>query len=364
MTSLRERLGRGVLLLNEGGGPWGGRSGGSGGGGNSGGSGNGNGSGGPPNPWRQPPEGERPRGGKGPSALDELLKRGRNVRGRMPGGADGPRLLAYGLVGLIVLWIALTSSHLIQPAERGVVTRVGRYSHTLNPGFSFTLPAPFDRVKTIDVQNIRTVSIPDGGGERLVMTGDQNIIDVEYQVRWSIRDPERYLFQSVDPDETIKRIAESAMRAAIANVTLTDAIGSGRASIEQEVQTRMQALLDRYAMGVTIQGVAIKASPPEKVVDAFNKVSAAQQAALTSVNQARAYASQVLNQAQGGAAAFDAVYAQYKLAPEVTRRRMYYETMEQVLSKVDKTVVETPGVLPYLPLPGGKKAAPAPEPQP
>lgn len=275
----------------------------------------------------------------------------------MPGGDAGPRLIGYALVGVIALWLALTSTHFIQPAERGVVTRLGRYSHTLNPGMSFTLPAPFDRVRTIDVQNIRTISIPEGAGERLVMTGDKNIIDVEYQVRWNIRDPERWLFQSVDPQDTIKSVAESAMRAAIANVPLTDAIGPGRAGIEQEVQMRMQALLDRYGLGVTIQGVAIKAQPPEKVVDAFNKVSAAQQAAVTSVNQARAYASQVLNQAQGGAAAFDAVYEQYKLAPDVTRRRMYYETMEQVLARVDKTIVEAPGVVPYLPLPGVKKQA-------
>ena len=360
MTSLSEMRGRLGQLLNEGGGPWGGRGSGSGGGSDGNGSGGG-GSGGPRNPWNQPPEGDKPRGpgGKGPSALDELLRRAKGVRGQMPGGGGSDaigRWAAYGIAALIGLWIVLTSTHFVQPAERGVVTRMGKYSHTLNPGMSFTLPAPFDAVTTIDVDNIRTISIPEGAGERLVLTGDQNIIDVEYQVRWKIRNPELFLFQSVDTEGTIKNVADSALRATMANVSLNDAIGSGRAGIEQEVATRMQALLENYRTGVVIQGVTIKAAPPEKVVDAFNKVSAAQQAALTSVNQARAYASQVTNQAQGGAAAFDAVYAQYKLAPEVTRRRMYYETMEQVLSKVDKTVVEVPGIAPYLPLPAVKRS--------
>jgi membrane protease subunit HflK len=122
----------------------------------------------------------------------------------------------------------------------------------------------------------------------------------------------------------------------------------------------MQSLLDKYRSGVKIQGVAVKnAGPPEAVNDAFKEVSAAQQAAQTSVNQANAQAQQVIARAQGEAAAFDRVYGQYKLAPEVTRRRMYYETMEEVLSKVDKTIVETPGVTPYLPLAGAKKI-PAP----
>jgi membrane protease subunit HflK len=126
------------------------------------------------------------------------------------------------------------------------------------------------------------------------------------------------------------------------------------------VTQRMQALLDKYRSGVKIQGVAVKnAGPPEAVNDAFKEVSAAQQAAQTSVNQANAQAQQVIARAQGEAAAFDRVYTQYKLAPEVTRRRMYYETMEDVLSKVDKTIVETPGVTPYLPLAAAKKV-PAP----
>jgi membrane protease subunit HflK len=148
------------------------------------------------------------------------------------------------------------------------------------------------------------------------------------------------------------------MRAVVAGVALDDAIGAGRSTIEQRVELVMQQLLDNYRAGVEVQGVAIKQSdPPAAVTDAFKDVSAAQQEAQSYMNQARAYALQITAKAQGEAAAFDKVYAQYKLSPEVTRRRMYYETMEKVLSKVDKTIVEAPGVTPYLPLPEIQKRA-------
>jgi modulator of FtsH protease HflK len=347
MKTIAEMRAAMIASLNEGGGPWGGR-GGKGGGGDGG----PGGPGGPRNPWNQPPDGDRP-GPRGSSALDELLKRARGVRGQMPGGVGGnpARWIGYALLALLALWVVLTSFHQIEQAERGVVTRLGRYSHTLEPGVSFTLPAPIDRVQTIDVQSIRTIDIPGGTGEKLVLTGDQNLIDLEYTVRWTIRDPEQYFFQSVDPDTTIKSVAESTMRAALANMTFNQAVGTGRNSIQDEVTQRMQAVLDTYRLGVRIQGVAIKQTdPPAAVVDAFKEVSAAQQNAQTSINQSRAYAQQIIQKAQGDAGAFDRVYAQYKLAPEVTRRRMYYETMERVLSKVDKTIVEAPGVTPYLPL--------------
>ena len=153
------------------------------------------------------------------------------------------------------------------------------------------------------------------------------------------------------------------MRASIAEIPLTEAMGgSGRALIEQAVQQRMQAVLDAYRAGVLIQGVEIKkADPPQKVVDAFQKVTVAQQNAQRDMSNAQAWAQQITARAQGDAAAFDKVYVQYKLAPEVTRRRMYYETMERVLSANDKVIVAAPGVNTYLPMPEmRKKAAAAP----
>ncbi|MBA3897726.1 MAG: FtsH protease activity modulator HflK [Sphingomonadaceae bacterium] len=351
--------GRGAALaamLNEGG-PWGGdKPGGGKSGGDSGGSG-----GGPRNPWNMPPDGGKPVRGRGPSAIDALYKRARVGFGGGGGGLPsiGWPVWGYAALGLALLWIAVTCVHRINPQERGVVTRLGKYSRTLDPGVSITFPAPIDRVQTIDVQNIRTINIPEGAGEKLVLTGDQNIIDLDYSVRWNIKSPELYLFQLADPDATITAVAESALRAAVANVSLNDAIGSGRTGIEAEVAQRMQLLLDRYRAGVRIQGVAIKrADPPDAVNDAFKAVSAAQQEAQTSINQARAYAQQIIAKAQGDAASFDRVYVQYKLAPEVTRRRMYYETMEEVLAKVDKTIVEPGGVNSYLPLGNGARTTP------
>lgn len=344
-----------IALLNENG-PWGGKGGGKG----SGGSGGGNDGGGPRNPWNLPPEGGK--GGRpGPSALDQLLNQAKGRFGGSGGNLPTPsaRIWGYGALALAVAWLVFTSFHQIAPQERGVVTLFGKYSRTLDPGISMTLPAPFERVQVVDVQSIRNVDVPGGTGEKLVLTKDENIIDLDYSIRWNIKSPEQYLFQLAQPEDTIKAVAESTMRAAVANVNLIDAIGSGRTVVEAEVTQRMQALLDRYGAGVRIQGVAIKrADPPEAVNDAFKEVSAAQQEAQTSVNQANAYAQQILAKAQGEAAAFDRVYVQYKASPEVTRRRMYYETMERVLSKVDKTIVE-PGVTPYLPLQSARPTPPA-----
>jgi membrane protease subunit HflK len=214
----------------------------------------------------------------------------------------------------------------------------------------------------LDVQKIRTENFPEGSGENLVLTSDQNIIDLTYSVRWDIANPRDYAFRLAQPQETVRAAAESAMRAVIADTSLDQALGSGRTGIEQRVQELTQSILNEYRAGVRIQGVAIKqAAPPQQIVDDFNKVTVAQQRAVADVNQARSYAQQVVARAQGEAAQFDKVYEQYRLAPEVTRRRMYYETMEAVLAKSDKTIVETPGVVPYLPLSKGQARPLPPE---
>lgn len=365
-------------LLNEagGGGPWGGAggsgSGGGKGGGGAGGAGGDGGKGGggdglgPRNPWDQPPR-KRPQGGggnggkgpNGPTALDELLRRGREgLNAGMPTPQGRKVWLGLGLL-FLVLWFVMTAFHQIGAQQRGVVTRFGKYVTTMTPGVGLTLPAPIDRVTKVSVDEIREINIDAsgasgaaaGGAQNLMVTGDQNVIDLAYSVRWNIRDPELYLFELAEPDDTIREVAESAMRAEIARVSLNDAIGSQRSQIEGRVQQRMQAILDGYRAGVLIQGVAIKqADPPAAVVAAFKDVSAAQQEVQSYLNTARAYALQLTAKAQGEAAAFDKVYDQYRLAPEVTRKRMYYETMEDVLAKTDKTVVETPGVTSYLPL--------------
>ena len=289
------------------------------------------------------------------SSLDEFLRKSRarwspGGGGGLPGRPDAS-IFVWGIIGLVVLWLLFTSFHVIAPEERGVITRFGRYAGTLEPGVGLTLPSPIDRVQKLDVNNIRTIDLGSPTTEDLMLTGDQNIIDIAYSVRWNIRDPEDYLFEIARPDETIRQVGESAMRAVMSGVSLEDAIGDRRGEIEAEVAQMMQRILNGYNAGVTIQGVAIKkADPPQTVNDAFKDVSAAQQDAQRYINAANAYAQQLRQKAQGEATAFDRIYEQYRLAPEVTRRRMYYETMEEILSKVDKTIIEAPGVTPYLPL--------------
>jgi membrane protease subunit HflK len=344
--------GRGLAAtMNENkGGPWGP----SGGGDGSGDGGGDDKGGGPRSPWGQPPRRRRPVGvTPNLGSIDDFIKKSRErFGGRFPYQEGKPYWL-YGVAVVLLLWLVFTSFHQVGPQKQGVVTLFGKYSRTVGPGVNLTLPWPIESMEKVDGQ-IRLLDIGASGGsqENLILTGDENIIDLAYTVRWKVRDPQLYLFSVKDPDATIQQVAESAMRAAVATVTLDEAIGVGRSAIEGRVQLLMQQVLDRYGAGVQIEGVSIRQSdPPEQVNDAFKAVTAAQQDAQSYTNQARGYAQQVTAQAQGEAAAFDKVYAQYKLAPDVTRRRMYYDTMERVLSKVDKTVIEAPGVVPYLPLP-------------
>jgi len=319
-------------------------------------------------PWGEPARrGRRPGlGATNVSAIEDLLRRGRarfggGDGGGLPGRPDRS-LVLWVILALVLIWLVVTTTHSIAPGQSGVVTTFGRYSRTLGPGVSFTLPSPIERVTKIDVQKIQSIDLGSSNPDDLMLTGDQNLLDLAYQVRWNIRSPELYLFQMADPDETIREVAESAMRAVVSQVTLNDAMGDRRAEIEARVAENMQRILDSYHSGVQVQGIAIKqADPPEAVNDAFKRVTAAQQQAQQFVNNANSYALQLHQKAQGEATAFDKVYAQYKLAPEVTRRRMYYETMEQVLSKIDKTIVEAPGVTPYLPLPQVQKPQPPEE---
>lgn len=350
----------GWVLSDNRGGPWGP----GGGGGDDGGSGDGgSGGGGPRNPWGQGggPRRRKPGRTGDVTSLDDFLKKSRDrFGGRFPLGGGRPYWL-YGLIAFALLWIVFTSFHRIGPQERGVVTTFGYYTSTMQPGISFSWPSPIGRVQVIDVENIRTINIPDNSGtENLILTGDQNVIDLAYSVRWNISEARFFAFQIAEPEGTIREVAESAMRAVVSRMSLDEAIGAGRAEIEQNVEQEMQQILNNYGAGIRIQGVAISQSvPPAAVNEAFLQVSAAQQQAQSDLNNARAYALQITAQAQGGAAAFEKMLTEYRAAPEVTRRRMYYETMERILSRVDTTIVEAPGVTPYLPLPELRRNPPA-----
>jgi membrane protease subunit HflK len=323
---------------------------------------------GPRNPWLPGGRSEdRPRRS---ASIEDIFKHRGPEGPRRAGGPGGPNFrlprlpggrawFPLALIGIVLVWLFATSVHQIGPKEQAIVTTFGKYSRTLGPGLNFTFPWPFQHVDTEEVSEFRIEAIPSGEAQRLMLTGDQNLVDLSYIVRWNIKDLKQFRFQLVAPEETVREVAEAAMRAEVAEKTLDQVFsGAGRADIELRVLERMQALLDAYRSGITVQGVQIrKTDPPSEVEEAFKNVSAAQQDAESYLNQAEATAQQVLARAQGDAAAFDKVYEQYRLAPEVTRRRMYYETMERVLRQTDKTIVEAPGVTPYLPLPEIRRKA-------
>lgn len=349
--------------------PWGAGDGGSSDGGSGeGAGGNGGNDAGPRNPWAQSP-GPRARGPRPGGGIEDLLKRARGGGGngggnfRLPGGGSARSLWLAGAGLLVAIWILLTSIHGIGPQERGVVTYFGRYSGTIGPGWNVTLPAPIASVRTINVMGIQTFQFPDtengSGGPNLVLTRDGNLVDLSYSVQWNIIDPEKYVFELDKPNDAVKATAETAVRAAIANSTLDDVLGAGKLSIQTQVADSMQKILDDYQSGIRIVNVALNnAAAPAQVSDAFKSVTAAQNERQSNVTQARGYAQQVVAIAQGQAAGFNAVYEQYKLAPDVTRRRMYYETMEAILSKNDKTIIEPRNIAPFLPVPGSAKKLP------
>lgn len=355
--------------------PWGG-SGGDGGDNGDGGSESGSGgesggsSDGPRNPWL--PGGGGDSGKRRSASIEDIFKnRGPEGPRRAGGGGGGggnfnlPQLpggrswTPYVIVGGLALWWVATGWHQIEPREEAVVKTLGAYTRTFEPGLNFTAPYPIESVDVENVDGVRAVNIPSGSAEKLILTGDQNLVDLSYIVRWRINDLYDFKFQLAEPEETVNEVAEAAMRASVAEKTLDETFtGQGRAEIQQDVRDRMQETLDGYQAGIQVVGVEIaKADPPGAVVDAFRDVSVAEQNADRARNQAEGYAQQVLATAEGEAEAFDKVYEQYRLAPRVTRQRLYYETMERVLSQTDTTIVETDGVTPYLPLPELRRRA-------
>ncbi|WP_374408765.1 protease modulator HflK [Pelagerythrobacter sp.] len=328
---------------------------------------------GPRNPWLPPGGGDEPRRSaniedifkhRGPEGPRRRGGGGGGPRFRLPEGPGGRSWFPLAIAAIAAIWLFATSVHQVAPREQGVVTWLGgKYSHTLSSGLNFTLPWPIQMVDVENVSQIRSESIPGTGEEKLILTGDQNLVDLSYLIRWNIKDLKQFRFQLAEPEETIREVAEAAMRASVAEMELDDVLsGAGRADIEARVTSRMQELLDAYRAGVAVQGIEIeKTDPPAEVIEAFKDVSAAQQDAETAVNSARAYAQRVMARAEGDATAFNRIYEEYRLAPQVTRQRLYYETMESVLSKTDKTIIEADGVTPYLPLPEvQRRSAPPP----
>lgn len=365
------------------GGPWGG-------GGNNGGRNNGGGNNGGRDPQDDGPQ---------IPEIDELVKKGQEqlkvlMGGRggsggsqNRGGAGGGQGLPKGTLVLAALaaaglW-AFSSFYTVKPEEQSVELFLGEYSATGNPGLNFA-PWPFVTAEVVNVTSERTESIGLSRSSQdtgLMLTTDANIVDIDFQVVWNINDPARLLFNIRDARLTVQAVSESVMREIIAASNLAPILNRDRGVIADGAKERIQTILDEYESGISIVRVNLeKADPPREVIDSFREVQAAEQErdrlqreadaysnrvlaqargeAAQTLEEAEAYRAQVVNDALGEASRFSAVRAEYEKAPEVTRKRLYLETMEKVLGNVDKTILDSAlvggengsGVVPYLPL--------------
>ena len=353
-------------------------------------------------PWGTPPGGGNGSGrGPTPPDIDEIIRKIQNTINKfLPGGSkSGGKPIVVILIILGLIWIA-SGLYRVLPDEQGVVLRFGKFTSTTQPGLNYHIPFPIETVLTPKVTKVNRMDVgfrserdsgfSTGGGvadvseESLMLTGDENIVNIDFSVFWVIKDAGKFLFKIQDPQGTVKAAAETAMREVIAKSRIQQILTEGRAKIENETQEIIQSILDEYNSGIQITQVQTqKADPPDQVIDAFRDVQAARADMERSKNEAEAYANDVIPRARGEAAKimqaaeaykqkvvaaaegeasrFVSIYTEYAKAKEVTQERMYLETMEKVLADIDKVIIDKnagSGVVPYLPLPElGKKKA-------
>nr|AIA11992.1 HflK protein [uncultured bacterium] len=348
--------------------PWNNQSGGGGpwGGGNSGG------------PWGQGPRG--PSGPQGsPPDLEDIIRRGQDrLRRVLPGGGrNSSTFVGLAALALVALW-AFESIYTVQPDEVGVELTFGKPSDELSePGLHFM----WWPVQTVEIANTAEKLINIGGGARdpgnsgLMLSGDQNIVNVQFSVAYQVSDPKAYLFDVSDPEDMVRQVAESAMREVVGRSPAQDIFRDNRQGIADSVKSVIQNTLDNYQAGLVVNALSIEdAAPPREVADAFDEVQRAEQDEDRFVEEANQYSNQKLGQARGQAAQiredaaayknrvvqeaegeaqrFLSVYNEYAKAPDVTRKRLFLETLENVFKNTNKVIVEDgQGVTPYLPLP-------------
>jgi membrane protease subunit HflK len=363
--------------------------------------------GGPWKPGNQGPWGQGPSGGGGsPPDLEELLRRGQDkLKQALPGGFLGGRAIALILIALVVAWLA-SGFYTVAPNQVGLNMVFGRFDKRTSAGLNYNWPYPIGSVTKLGVTDRNAIDVGfvtredrRGGApthidvpeESLMLTGDENIADVKFRVIWQIDPlhPEDYAFNVRNPPETVKAVAESAMREIVGRTPIQKILTAERKVIEPTAQELIQKVLNDYQAGVIILQVQLlSVDPPEQVIAAFRDVTAAQQDQDRLRNEAQAYANRVVPEARGGAAriiqeaegyreqtvaeargqaaAFNQIYEQYKNAPAVTRERIYLETMEKVLGSANKVIIgqkDGQGVLPYLPLGQLDAAKPPAEPK-
>jgi modulator of FtsH protease HflK len=338
------------------------------------------GGGGDRGPWGQGPSGQQP------PNLEDIIKKGQErLRDTLPGGGGGKLGIFILVFVAIAIWFA-TGFYKVEANQQGVVLRFGEKIALTQPGLNYHLPYPIETVLTPNVTKVNSIEIGfDRRGtskrpieaESLMLTGDENIINIGFTVLWRIKDASDYLFNVAQQESTIRAVAESAMREIVGQTELTAAITEGRLGIESEVQKKMQVVMDVYGLGVEIREVKLESSdPPLQVIDAFRDVQAAvadkeraQNEALAYANdivprargesakmrqEAEGYRQQVIAEAEGEAARFISIYTEYKKAPDVTRQRIYLETLQEVFKGTNKVIIDSnasgQGVVPYLPL--------------
>ncbi len=356
---------------------------------NQGGGGGGGGGpwGGGPSPWGRGPQGPK---------VEDIIKRSQDrLRGLLPGGFGSAPGAIIVLAIIVLLWLA-SGFYRVLPDEEGIVLRFGAFNRVAFPGLNYHIPSPIESVETPKVTRVNRIDVgyrptdrsqgrvPQVPEEALMLTGDENIVDINFFVLWRIKDAKDYLFNIADPDQTVKAAAESAMRDVIGHTDIARALAPGRAAIETEAQKLLQDMLDSYHSGIEVTELRLeKVDPPPQVIDAFRDVQSAkidftrlqneadayqndvvpraQGDAARLIQEAEAYKQQVVKQAEGDAQRFISVYNAYKLAPDVTARRLYIETMQDVLKNANKIILDrgasASGVVPYLPLPAIKGGA-------
>lgn len=342
------------------------------------------GSGGGGGPWGQGG------GGQTPPDFDKAIRQGRDALRRvMPGGGGGS---AKSLILLLIIFAgiwAATGFYRVNPQQQGVVLRFGEWVRTTAPGLHYHLPYPIEAVLKPEVTRDNRIEIGfrDIGGnsstrrdiadESQMITGDENIVDIDFVVFWRIADAGQYLFNLAEPEDTIKVAAEAVMREIIGRTPIQTALTEGRQDIQVQARSQLQELLNEYGTGVRVRDVQLLAvDPPADVIDAFNEVQRARQdrdrlkneaeafrndivprargAAAKLIAEAQAYGAEVVNRAKGDSSRFDQVYSAYAANPDVTRERIYIETVEEIFTNVEKIIIDEDasgsGVVPYLPL--------------
>jgi len=350
--------------------------------------------------WNPQGGGQGPWGGGGgsgptgpqPPDIEEMLRRGQErFRTLMPGGMKTGRGIMLIVVALIGIWLA-SGFYRVDAAQQGVILLFGKHVKSSGPGLHWYFPTPIGTVFTPDVEKVQRTDIGFRGGsarsakrnvseESLMLTSDQNIVDLDFSVQWKVKNAGDFLFKIRGPEATVKRAAESAMREVIGQTSLQLALTTGRAEIETRMRILLQKILDSYKSGILVTEVKLQAAdPPQAVIDAFNEVQRARQDGDRKVNEAKAYLNKIVPTARGQAAKmiqdataykerlvkdaegeaqrFLSVYKSFKSNEAVARQRLYLETMEDILGGATKVIMDgkgSSGVVPYLPLPELKK---------